>query len=75
VESGADEYGVSVKSFEHPWAQSSIIVTIPGKTNSTVILGAHQDSINYTNPMTMRAPGLTTMEVGQSLFSKSSVRF
>jgi len=57
VESGADEYGVSVKSFEHAWAQSSIIVTIPGKTNSTVILGAHQDSINYTNPMTMRAPG------------------
>jgi leucyl aminopeptidase len=44
VESGADEYGVSVKSFEHPWAQPSIIVTIPGKTNSTLILGAHQDS-------------------------------
>jgi leucyl aminopeptidase len=46
-----------VKPFEHAWAQHSIIVTIPGKTNATVIVGAHQDSINYHDPMTARAPG------------------
>lgn len=41
---------VSVKQFEHPWGQSSIIATIPGQTNKTVVIGAHQDSINLFFP-------------------------
>lgn len=54
---GADEYGVSVKEFEHPWGQFSIIATIPGKSNKTVVVGAHQDSINLLFPAFLPAPG------------------
>jgi bacterial leucyl aminopeptidase len=80
-QSGADKYGVSVKPFEHSWPQSSIIATIPGRTNSTVILGAHQDSINYTDPMTMRAPGadddgsgtVTILEVFRTLLGSQDL--
>lgn len=43
--------------FPHPWGQSSIIVTIPGKTNSTVVIGAHQDSTNLFFPSFLAAPG------------------
>jgi len=57
INAGADDYGVTVKAFEHEWKQSSIIVTIPGKTNSTVAIGAHQDSVNHQDPMNGRAPG------------------
>lgn len=56
-QSGADKYGTNAKLFYHRWDQPSIIVTIPGKSNSTVVVGAHQDSINYTNPIWARAPG------------------
>jgi leucyl aminopeptidase len=56
-ENRADTFGVSVRTFEHAWAQHSIIVTIPGRSNATVIIGAHQDSINYEDPMNARAPG------------------
>ncbi|KAK1141908.1 Leucine aminopeptidase 1 [Aspergillus melleus] len=49
--------GVTVKPFSHSWTQSSIIVTIPGKSNKIVVLGAHQDSINQASPSTGRAPG------------------
>lgn len=48
---------VSVKAFEHPWGQHSIIATIPGQTNKTVVIGAHQDSINLFFPAQSRAPG------------------
>lgn len=49
--------GVTVKPFSHSWPQSSIIVTVPGKSEKTVVLGAHQDSINQASPSTGRAPG------------------
>lgn len=43
--------------FKHSWGQNSIIATIPGKTNSTVVIGAHQDSINLWLPSVLAAPG------------------
>ena len=49
--------GVSVKPFKHSWPQSSLIATIPGRTGKTVVIGAHQDSINNFLPEYMRAPG------------------
>ncbi|OAL47997.1 leucine aminopeptidase 1 [Pyrenochaeta sp. DS3sAY3a] len=47
----------SVKAFPHPWGQSSIIATIPGKSKKTVVIGAHQDSINLFFPSVLAAPG------------------
>ncbi|KAK1771504.1 leucine aminopeptidase 1 [Phialemonium atrogriseum] len=55
-EAGAEDY-VSAKHFEHSWGQNSIIATIPGKTNSTIVIGAHQDSINLWLPSILAAPG------------------
>ncbi|KXL49736.1 hypothetical protein M433DRAFT_4384 [Acidomyces richmondensis BFW] len=43
--------------FPHPWGQNSIIATLPGKTNKTVVVGAHQDSINLFLPSILAAPG------------------
>ncbi len=54
---GASKYGVKVEPFEHPWGQSSVIATIPGKSNKTVVIGAHQDSINLFLPSILAAPG------------------
>jgi len=54
---GADKHGVEAKHFKHPWGQHSIIATIPGKSNSTVVVGAHQDSINLWLPSVLPAPG------------------
>ncbi|GAB7352051.1 hypothetical protein MBLNU459_g2560t1 [Dothideomycetes sp. NU459] len=54
---GALKHGAHVKHFEHPWGQNSIIATLPGKTNKTVIIGAHQDSINLFFPSLLAAPG------------------
>ncbi|KAL8809862.1 MAG: hypothetical protein Q9200_003045 [Gallowayella weberi] len=56
-ESGAEKHGAFVKAFPHPWGQSSVIATIPGKTNKTVVVGAHQDSINLFFPSLLAAPG------------------
>ncbi|KAG9228099.1 aminopeptidase-like protein [Amylocarpus encephaloides] len=56
-DSGADKYGAFVKPFKHPWGQNSVIATIPGKKNSTVVVGAHQDSINLFLPSIFSAPG------------------
>jgi len=56
-DSGADKFGASAKHFEHPWGQNSIIATIPGENNSTVVVGAHQDSINLFLPSIFSAPG------------------
>ncbi|KAF2870770.1 hypothetical protein BDV95DRAFT_638644 [Massariosphaeria phaeospora] len=47
----------SAKAFTHSWGQSSIIATIPGRSNKTIVIGAHQDSVNQNNPSTGRAPG------------------
>ena len=55
--SEAAKHGCYVKAFEHPWGQSSIIATIPGRSNKTVVIGAHQDSINLFFPSFLAAPG------------------
>lgn len=57
AEAGALEYGAYVKPFSHSWGQNSIIATIPGKTNKTIVIGAHQDSINLFFPSMFAAPG------------------
>ncbi|KAE8451678.1 Leucine aminopeptidase 1 [Mollisiaceae sp. DMI_Dod_QoI] len=56
-DSGADKYGAFAEPFKHPWGQNSIIATIPGKHNSTVVVGGHQDSINLFLPSIFSAPG------------------
>lgn len=56
-DSGADELGVRVETFKHSWGQNSIIATIPGKSDKTVVIGAHQDSINLFLPSILSAPG------------------
>jgi len=53
----AGAVNASVKAFPHPWGQSSIIATIPGRSNKTVVIGAHQDSINLFLPSILAAPG------------------
>ncbi|KAJ4363132.1 Leucine aminopeptidase 1 [Neocucurbitaria cava] len=53
----AGAVNASVKAFPHPWGQSSIIATIPGKSKKTVVIGAHQDSINLFLPSILAAPG------------------
>jgi len=57
----ASAKGQSIKTsqFDHPWGQKSIIARIEGQDGNqeTVIVGAHQDSINQSNPMSGRAPG------------------
>lgn len=45
-----------VERFSHSFAQFSVIATIPGQSDETVVVGAHQDSINLRNP-NGRAPG------------------
>jgi leucyl aminopeptidase len=56
-DAGADVLGVSAQHFKHPWGQNSIIAKIPGKSESTVVIGAHQDSINLWLPAVLPAPG------------------
>ncbi|KAK6845029.1 leucine aminopeptidase 1 [Apiospora arundinis] len=48
--------GVTAKAFTHSWGQSSVIATIPGKSAKTIVVGAHQDSINQRNPTEGRSP-------------------
>lgn len=55
--SGAAKHGAFVKAFSHPWGQNSVIATIPGKSSKTVVVGAHQDSINLFLPSILAAPG------------------
>lgn len=55
-ESGA-KADVYAEPFPHTWQQSSIIAHIPGKSESTVVIGAHQDSINLWLPPILAAPG------------------
>ncbi|KAF2853195.1 Zn-dependent exopeptidase [Plenodomus tracheiphilus IPT5] len=50
--------GVTVRAFSHPsWTQNSVIASIPGKSTNTIVIGAHQDSVNGASPSTGRAPG------------------
>jgi leucyl aminopeptidase len=46
-----------VQFFEHDWEQNSIIAIIPGKSDKTVVIGAHQDSVNMFLPSILPAPG------------------
>ncbi|MCJ1447568.1 MAG: Leucine aminopeptidase 1 [Stictis urceolatum] len=55
--SGAHEHGATVEHFPHRWGQNSIIARIPGKSEKTVVIGAHQDSINLYFPSLLAAPG------------------
>lgn len=57
AQSGASKHGATVESFKHDWDQFSIIARIPGQTNNTVVIGAHQDSINLFLPSLLPAPG------------------
>ncbi|EMF10606.1 Zn-dependent exopeptidase [Sphaerulina musiva SO2202] len=54
--SAAGPVGI-VQYFKHPWGQNSIIATLPGKSEKTVVIGAHQDSINLFLPSILGAPG------------------
>ena len=49
----------SVEYFNHSsWDQPSVILTIKGESDETIILGGHQDSINgYFGGSSARAPG------------------
>ncbi|OLN97620.1 Leucine aminopeptidase 1-like protein 2 [Colletotrichum chlorophyti] len=79
-DAGADKH-VYAEAFPHTWQQSSIIATIPGKTNSTVIIGAHQDSINLFLPSILAAPGadddgsgsMTILEVFRTFLKSKDV--
>ena len=81
AESGAAEYGAHVKAFPHPWGQSSVIATIPGKSEKTVVIGAHQDSINLFLPSILAAPGadddgsgsMTILEALRVLLNSSDI--
>ena len=50
---------VSVAPFKHSkFGQKSIVARIQGRSNTTVIVGAHLDSINVKKRKTGRAPGV-----------------
>jgi leucyl aminopeptidase len=80
-ESGAAEHGTTVEKFAHPWGQFSIIARIPGQTNRTVVVSAHQDSINLFLPSILAAPGadddgsgtVTILEVLRTLLQSGEI--
>jgi leucyl aminopeptidase len=80
AEAGA-EARVTAHKFKHGWPQTSTIVTIPGKTSSTIVIGAHQDSINLWMPSMLGAPGadddgsgtVTILEVMRALLEDKEV--
>lgn len=73
---------VKAEPFKHPWGQNSIIATIPGKTNQTIVIGAHQDSVNLWLPNILAAPGadddgsgtVTILEAFRVLLQSDKVR-
>lgn len=49
---------VTLRKVHHAgWDQYSIIVSLHGKSDDKVVVGAHQDSINLLFPNLLRAPG------------------
>lgn len=78
-EAGAEKT-VTANKYSHSWKQSSLIATIPGKSNSTIVIGAHQDSVNLWLPI-LAAPGadddgsgtVTIMEVFRVLLKSKDV--
>jgi leucyl aminopeptidase len=64
--------GVTAKAFPHAlWPQNSIVVTVPGRSDRTVIVGAHLDSVNSANRTTARAPGVDDNASGSFLLLES----
>ncbi|CAM1509128.1 Fc.00g028670.m01.CDS01 [Cosmosporella sp. VM-42] len=57
IVSGSGARGVNVTTFVHAFKQPSIIAKIPGQSDKTIVVGAHQDSINVFDRMAGRAPG------------------
>jgi bacterial leucyl aminopeptidase len=57
ADAGALAHGAHATPFPHSWGQASIIATIPGKSEKTIVIGAHQDSINLFLPSILSAPG------------------
>ena len=80
-ESDAED-AVFAQPFPHTWKQSSVIATIPGKSNRTVVIGAHQDSINLWLPSVLPAPGadddgsgtVTILEVFRTILGSDAIR-
>ena len=68
----ASRSDISVEYFTHSWAQSSIIVTIPGeeKADEIVIIGGHLDSINQSTPTNGRSPGADDNASGIAVLSE-----
>ncbi|KAF9413605.1 Leucine aminopeptidase 1 [Podila epigama] len=61
IEETEAESDISIRKFDHPWKQFSIIARFDGRneslSNSPVIVGAHQDSVNMWLPQWGRSPG------------------
>ncbi|KAK6344497.1 Leucine aminopeptidase 1 [Orbilia brochopaga] len=81
-ERSGKKVAATVKPFVHSgWGQTSVIATIPGKSTKTIVVGAHLDSINLSNPRTGRAPGaddngsgsMTILESFKALLSDADV--
>lgn len=72
-----------VQTYEHDWEQSSIIVTVPGKTDNIIVVGSHIDTISLDDDdlMNQRAPGadddgsgtMTILEALRVLLSDSKI--
>ncbi|KAF2439975.1 leucine aminopeptidase 1 [Karstenula rhodostoma CBS 690.94] len=59
IVSASGAVNATVEAFGHSFLQSSIIARIPGRSEKTIVLGAHQDSINSRDAdrVNNRAPG------------------
>lgn len=74
--------GGTVEFFTHSFVQSSIIARVPGKSDATIVVGSHFDSINQNNPSSGRAPGadddgsgtVTNLEILKAYLASSAVR-
>ena len=81
IEDAGAKDTVFAQGFPHAWQQHSVIATIPGQSNTTVVIGAHQDSINLWLPSILAAPGadddgsgtVTIMEVFRTLLQSRDV--
>ncbi|KAH7105994.1 Zn-dependent exopeptidase [Auriculariales sp. MPI-PUGE-AT-0066] len=85
IVSGASKLNTDVRQFAHKFPQSSVIAHLEGADDETanktlVIIGAHQDSLNYAMPY-HRAPGadddgsgtVTIMQILRSLIEHEFV--
>lgn len=51
--------GVTASAFKHAsFPQNSVIARVQGKSNRTIVVGAHLDSINSSDRLNGRAPGV-----------------